>query len=69
MCGGGGGGGGGGGRGGGSSRVGSCSSVEVEDAGLGWRAELVREGVAEVCVGGSRVGVVVVLVGGGGSQE
>lgn len=24
--------------------------------GLGWRAELVREGVGEVCVGGSRVG-------------
>lgn len=51
---------GGGGGGGGSSRVGSCSSAEVEDAGLGWRAELVREGVAEVCVGGSRVGMVVV---------
>lgn len=24
--------------------------------GWGWRAELVREGVGEVCVGGSRVG-------------
>lgn len=36
--------------------MGSCSSVEVEDAGLGWRTELVREGVGEVCVGGSRVG-------------
>lgn len=34
----------------------SCSSVEVEDAELGWRAELVREGAVEVCVGGSRVG-------------
>lgn len=28
----------------------------VLDAWLGWRAELVREGVGEVCVGGSRVG-------------
>lgn len=34
----------------------SSSSVEVEDAELGWRAELVREGAVEVCVGGSRVG-------------
>lgn len=36
--------------------MGSCSSVKVEDGGLGWRAELVREGVGKVCVGGSRVG-------------
>lgn len=35
---------------------GSFPSVEVEDAGLGWRAELVREGAGEVCVRGSRVG-------------
>lgn len=34
--------------------MGSCSSVDVEDAGgLGWRAELVREGVGEVCVWGA----------------
>ena len=32
------------------------SRMETEDAGLGWRAELVREGAGEVCVGGSRVG-------------
>ena len=35
---------------------GSFPSVEVEDAGLGWRAELVREGAGEVCARGSRVG-------------
>lgn len=46
--------------------MGSCSSVEVEDAGLGWRAELVREGVGEVCVGGSRVGGKGCVWGGGG---
>lgn len=45
--------------------MGSSSSVEVEDAGLGWRAELVREGVGEVCVGGSRVGGRGVCVCGG----
>lgn len=55
--------------------MGSCSSVKVEDAELGWRAELVREGVGEVCVGGSSLGegvCVCVLRGareGGGSQE
>lgn len=35
---------------------GGCTSEEVKDAGSGRRAELVREGVGEVCVGGSRVG-------------
>lgn len=40
----------------GGRRRGSCSPVEVEDAGLGRRAELVREGFQEVCVRGSRVG-------------
>lgn len=32
--------------------MGSCSLINVEDAGLGWRTELVREGVGEVCVEG-----------------
>lgn len=53
----------------GREAMGSCSPVEVEVAGLGWRAELVRKGVGEVCVGGSRVGgkgCVFVCVGGGG---
>lgn len=40
----------------GQEAMGSCSTVEVDVAGLGWRAELVRKGVGEVCVGGSRVG-------------
>lgn len=31
--------------------MGSCASVKMEDAGLGWRAAPVRERVGEVCVG------------------